>query len=463
MAYDRYDRGSGYRDEDRYSSRNSMSGDRDRGGDNRGFWDRARDEVQSWFGDESSGGRRDRDARMDRDRFGSDRNDRGAFFGNDRDRDDRSGFGGRSSYGQGQSDYRSQSGRSGDYARQERSPWGSTNYSEDDRADRGRDYPSAYGQRSGGYSSSQGQNWDRDQDRSSRGFQSQGGDRYQPLTGDYGRGSDMGRSGMGSQDFSREQYGRQDYSQDQRNDRMFGGDRDRDDDRSRNRGGFVGAASGAGASLLGRGSSPHDDHYSSWRQRQIDELDNDYHAYRQEHQSRFENEFTGFRQQRQTKRELLGQVREHFEVVDQSGERIGTVDKVRGDKVILTKHDPEANGVHRSFSCQLLDKVEGNKVTLNGTKDSLRNQLHEERGDDRGSGGFLGGLFGSDRDDRDNRDRSNRDRDDLNRQNSMTGATGSTGAATMSGSTGSTDSTSEGPHILDRSFSGTYDDGSKKA
>lgn len=508
MAYDRYDRGGGYRDEDRYSNRDSMNNDRgggsNRGGDNRGFWDRARDEVQSWFGDEDSGGRRDRDDRFshsESSRYGQQRNERGAMFGggHDHDRDRHREFGGNhdrdrsSSFGGGQSssfgrgrdegDYRNQYGRgggesggfgSGDYTRQDRSPWGSTNYSgDDDRSGSNRGYPSGYGQRGGGsYSSSpQSQNWDRDHrdhDRYSQGHQGQGGDRYRPMTGDYGRSSDdesRFRSGMGGQDFARSQYGRQDFSQDQGNDRMFGGgQRDHDDDRSRNRGGFVGAASGAAASMLGRGgNSPHDEHYSSWRQRQIDELDNDYHAYRQEHQSRFENEFSGFRQQRQTKRQMLQQIREHFEVVDQNGERIGTVDKVRGDHVILTKNDPEANGVHRSFSCSLLEKVEGNKVTLSGTKDSIRGQLHEERGqDDRGSGsggGFLGGLFGGGRDDRD-------DRDQRDRQSSLSGPTSSTGAAGAAGtagSTGSTGTSSEGPHILDRSFSGTYDDGTKKS
>jgi hypothetical protein len=217
------------------------------------------------------------------------------------------------------------------------------------------------------------------------------------------------------------------------------------DERSRNRGGFVGSAAGAGASFLGgRGSSPHDEHYSSWRQRQIDELDNDYHAYRQEHQSRFENEFSGFRQQRQTKRQMLQQIREHSEVVDSSGQHIGTVDKVRGDTVILTRNDPEAGGVHRSFNCSLLERVEDGKVYLSGSKDSIRSQLHEERSsDDRGSsggGGILSGLFGGRRDD------DNRGNQDLN-----TGATGATGSSTA-GQSG------DGPHILDRSFSGTYDD-----
>ena len=59
-------------------------------------------------------------------------------------------------------------------------------------------------------------------------------------------------------------------------------------------------------------------------------------------------------------------------MVDESGEHIGTVDKVRGEKVIMTKNDPEAGGVHRSFTCSLLERVEGNKVTLTGSKDNIR-------------------------------------------------------------------------------------------
>jgi hypothetical protein len=187
----------------------------------------------------------------------------------------------------------------------------------------------------------------------------------------------------------------------------------------------------------GGGRGHHDEHYSSWRQRQIEELDRDYDDYRREHQSRFEDEFGGWRQQKQTKRQMLNAIREHFEVVDQNGEHIGAVDKVRGDTVIMTRNDPEAGGVHRSFSCTLLERVEDGKVYLSGTKDSIRSRLHEERDDHRerssgGGGGFFGGLFGSSRDD---------DRQD-DRQEERT----------------ETSSTGEGPHILDRSFSGTYDD-----
>ena len=519
MAYDRHDRGGGYRDEGRFGDRNNQRGG---DGDNRGFWDRARDEVQSWFGDEDSGGRRDQDDRMthpessrygqggqqfgggqqgrDQGRWGSDRDsryERGAAH--DEDRSSFFGGGQSTNYGRGRDggDYRNQYGRGGgesggfgggDYTHQDRSQWGSTGYREDGDRSGNRGYPSGYGQRGGGsYSPSpqsrgnddqhrgqdggrpRGGSFSHDDDRSDFGrgnFGNEGRGGYRPITGDYGRtggnrdNEERFRSGMGGQDFARSQYGRQDFSQDQNNDRLGGGQRSgggREDSRGENRGGLMGAAAGAASSLFGRGDgpqggrsggSPHDEHYSSWRQRQIDELDNDYHAYRQEHQSRFENEFSGFRQQRQTKRQMLGMIQPHTEVLDQNGQHVGTVDKVHGDTIILTRNDPEAGGVHRSFSCSLLERVEDGKVYLSGTKETIRGQLHEERGDDRGSGGggILSGLFGGRRDD------DNRGNQDLN-----TGATGATGSATAGQQSG------DGPHILDRSFSGTYDDTNKRS
>ena len=199
--------------------------------------------------------------------------------------------------------------------------------------------------------------------------------------------------------------------------------------------------------------SPHDQHYSSWRQRQIEDLDRDYDEYCREHQSRFENEFSGFRQTRQTKRQMLTQIREHAEVVDESGQHIGTVDKVRGEKVILTKNDPEAHGVHRSFTCSLLDRVEDGKVYLTGTKDSIRSRLTEEREDDQNrsqGGGMLGGLFGG----------SGSDRDDRQTQSSTNQPSGQTMSPTSTTGASTTGTTSDGPHMLDKSFSGTYDDDS---
>ena len=155
------------------------------------------------------------------------------------------------------------------------------------------------------------------------------------------------------------------------------------------------------------GGDIHDPHYSEWRRRQIDEIDRDYDEYRREHQSKFEQEFGGWREKRRGQRQLLGRVSEQMEVVGSDGSHVGKVDKVRGDRIILAKSDPKAGGMHHSVPCGWVDSVE-DKVILNRTADSA---MDAWRNEDNGRA-----LF----------ERDERRRD------------------------------SDGPHALDRSFSGTY-------
>jgi len=149
-----------------------------------------------------------------------------------------------------------------------------------------------------------------------------------------------------------------------------------------------------------------DPQYGEWRQRQIDSLDRDYDEYRRENQSRFERDFAEWRDQRQFKRQMLGQVREHMEVFGSDNEHVGTVDRVAGDRLILTKGDPEAGGVHHSLMCTSIERIEGDKVILDTSAEQAKAQWRDE-----------------------SRDRALFEREDR-------------GEA--------------GPHILDRSFSGTY-------
>ena len=179
---------------------------------------------------------------------------------------------------------------------------------------------------------------------------------YRPITGDYGRG---------------EQYA---------------GDRDRQ-----------------------RSPARHQDpHYQSWRQQHMDELDRDYDDYRRENQSRFENDFGGWRDRRMQKRSLLGQIREHMEVVGRDDEHVGTVDRIAGDRIILAKSDPESGGAHHSLSCSDVDRVDGDRVILDCSADQARERWRDE-----------------------SRSRALFERDD---QGEM------------------------GPRVLDRSFQGTYRD-----
>jgi hypothetical protein len=159
------------------------------------------------------------------------------------------------------------------------------------------------------------------------------------------------------------------------------------------------------------GQHHHDRHYTEWRQRQIHELDRDYDEYRREHQSKFEQEFGGWRQQRQTQRQHMGRVTEHMEVLGSDGQHVGTVDKVRDGKIILTKNDENAGGVHHSIPCSWIDNVE-DKVTINKTAQEAMNAWTNE--------------------DQNNQNRALFERPDQG---------------------------SDGPHVLNRSFSGTYDEG----
>lgn len=337
MAYDRYDTGGrGSRERWRSAGRDERDFDRDYGRgysrergsgrdrEERGFFERAGDEIASWFGGDDD----DRDYRRERERG------RGWFGGGD-DRDfersrgrDRGWFGSR---------------------RDEPDP--------DDRYGVDRvfgDRPgplSSDGYRGGGPGGDRASAWGRSS-TSERG--------YRPMTGDYGRFDpeyrDIGERGG---DIPRERYR---------------GDRE----------------------------------YAESRRRQMQEFDRDYEDYCRERQSRFEEDFGGWRQRRQQKRGLVGQIREHMEVVGSDQQHVGTVDRVAGDRIILTRSDPESGGTHHSLSCTDIDRVEDDRVILELTADKARERWRD-----------------------DSRDRALFEREDQGQA---------------------------GPHMLDRSFSGTYRD-----
>jgi hypothetical protein len=266
MAYDRYETRRGWRDPRGRFSENFRDHD-----DERGFFERAGDEVASWLGDDEAEARRREDMRrLDEE-------------------------GGRRSRGYSSDD---------DFSRYDRQP-------------RFRDE---------GY--------------------------RRPYTGRF-----FGRGGFGSDD--RFDRGR---SPDRWSEDRWTPERQRD--------------------LSGSASGLHDPHYGEWRRRQLDELDRDYDDYRRENQSRFESDFTNWRTQRQGKRQLLGQVREHMDVVGSDEEHVGTVDHVRSDRIILTKGDSE-DSRHHAISCSMVDRVEGDRVILDQPAAEAK-QRFEQLGRDRG-------------------------------------------------------------------------------
>ncbi|UYY58251.1 DUF2171 domain-containing protein [Sphingomonas sp. S2-65] len=122
---------------------------------------------------------------------------------------------------------------------------------------------------------------------------------------------------------------------------------------------------------------PSDTHYHQWRRQRISELDRDYDEYRRENAQRFHNEFSNWRSERQGQRDSLGRVTEHMEVLGSDATHVGTVDKVRGDRIILTKSDAAAGGHHHSIPSRWIQTVD-DKVTLRKTADEAKAHWKDE-------------------------------------------------------------------------------------
>jgi hypothetical protein len=64
----------------------------------------------------------------------------------------------------------------------------------------------------------------------------------------------------------------------------------------------------------------------------------------------------------------LSQIREHMDIIGADGVHVGTVDKVDGDRIKMTKADSGSHGDHHHYiSVGLVAGVEGDKVRLSAT------------------------------------------------------------------------------------------------
>ena len=76
----------------------------------------------------------------------------------------------------------------------------------------------------------------------------------------------------------------------------------------------------------------------------------------------------------------LSQVREHMEIVGADEVHVGTVDRVEGDRIKMTKPDSGSHsGHHHYVSGGLVAAVEGNRVRLSANADAAV-LLEEEKG-----------------------------------------------------------------------------------
>lgn len=76
-------------------------------------------------------------------------------------------------------------------------------------------------------------------------------------------------------------------------------------------------------------------------------------------------------------------IREHMEVIGADGVHIGTVDRMAGDRIKLTKKDSgegHHKGHHHYIPASLIAEVEGNKVRLSANSD-VAVMFEEEKSD----------------------------------------------------------------------------------
>ncbi len=230
------------------------------GSNDRGFFDRAGDEVRSWFGDEEAERRREADAR----RYEREHGIAGAYRGGGHEDQWTGG-----SPGRGGESHRnpmsSSQGQSGGYSQ--------------DR------YQGGYG--GGGYGQQGGQ--------SAQGYgMGQQGDHH-------GRGQAGAQGGMG-QGYGQSSYGQGGQSAFGQSGQSWGqaGHSGQGWGQRGPSGQAWGQAGQAGESRGQPGGAHHDENYRRWRDQQISALDRDYEEYCRQRQQQFEQDFLSFRQSRQS-------------------------------------------------------------------------------------------------------------------------------------------------------------------
>ena len=67
-------------------------------------------------------------------------------------------------------------------------------------------------------------------------------------------------------------------------------------------------------------------------------------------------------------------IREHMKVIGADKQPVGTVDKVEGDRIKLSKNDPQAQGQHHYIPTNWVDKVDGQQVLLRQKSTEARQQ-----------------------------------------------------------------------------------------
>lgn len=70
------------------------------------------------------------------------------------------------------------------------------------------------------------------------------------------------------------------------------------------------------------------------------------------------------------------EIREHMKVVGSDGQHVGTVDRVEGERIKLTKSDPAAGGQHHYIELSEVSKVKGDEVCLSSKAQEAKQRFN---------------------------------------------------------------------------------------
>jgi hypothetical protein len=70
------------------------------------------------------------------------------------------------------------------------------------------------------------------------------------------------------------------------------------------------------------------------------------------------------------------EIREHMNVVGSDGGHVGTVDRIEGDRIKLTKSDPAAQGTHHYIELSQIDSVKDGEVCLSQKADDAKSRFN---------------------------------------------------------------------------------------
>jgi hypothetical protein len=66
------------------------------------------------------------------------------------------------------------------------------------------------------------------------------------------------------------------------------------------------------------------------------------------------------------------QIKEHMEIVGSDGQHVGTVDRVDGQRIKLTRKDASASGEHQYVGLDAISGVTDGRIRLNCTAEQAR-------------------------------------------------------------------------------------------